>query len=74
MTRKRFVLAFASPFLLACNRERKPDAYGTFEANEVVVSAEVAGQLLSFTPVEGTRLPRGAVAAVIDTTQLSLER
>jgi len=58
----------------ACNRSPEPDAYGTFEANEVVVSAETAGQLLSFTPVEGRDLPRGAVVAVIDTAHLALER
>ena len=57
-----------------CNRDREPDAYGTFEATEVVVSAETTGQLLTFTPVEGTQLLRGAVVAVVDTSQLALER
>ena len=58
----------------ACNRDDKPDAYGTFEANEVVVSAQTTGQLLTFTPVEGAQLSRGAVIAIVDTAQLSLER
>jgi HlyD family secretion protein len=58
----------------ACNRDAEPDAYGTFEANEVVVSAQTTGQLLTFTPVEGAQLARGAVIAVVDTAQLSLER
>lgn len=58
----------------ACNRDDKPDAYGTFEAEEVVISAQTTGQLLTFTPVEGTQLARGAVVALVDTTQLSLER
>lgn len=58
----------------ACNRSSEPDAYGTFEAEEVVVSAETTGQLVSFTPVEGAQLSRGAVVGVVDTTQLSLER
>jgi HlyD family secretion protein len=40
----------------------------------VVVSAEPTGQIEQFTPVEGMRLQRGAVVAVIDTTQLALER
>lgn len=58
----------------ACNRDREPDAYGTFEANEVVVSAQTSGQLLTFTPVEGAQIPRGAIIAIVDTAQLALER
>ncbi|HEU4747036.1 MAG TPA: hypothetical protein VFS56_00945, partial [Gemmatimonadaceae bacterium] len=53
---------------LACGGDDEPDAYGTFEANEVVVSTQVGGQLLSFTPVEGARIPAGAVVGVVDTT------
>lgn len=71
----RLSLLFLPALLLAaCNRERKPDAYGTFEANEVVASSEVAGQLMTFTPVEGSELARGAVVGVVDTAQLALER
>lgn len=71
---RRLLLPLAIFVVAACNREREPDAYGTFEANEVVVSAQTTGQLLTFAPVEGTHLARGAVVAVIDTAQLSLER
>jgi HlyD family secretion protein len=67
-------LALASALLLACNGEPEPDAYGNFEATEVVVSAQTSGQIERFTPVEGMRLERGAVVALIDTTQLALER
>jgi HlyD family secretion protein len=64
------------PLLLlsACGGEPEPDAYGTFEATEVVVSAQTSGQIHRFTPVEGMRLERGAVVALIDTTQLALEQ
>jgi HlyD family secretion protein len=64
------------PFLLlsACGGGPEPDAYGNFEAIEVVVSAQTSGQIHRFTPVEGIRLERGAVVALIDTTQLALER
>ena len=61
-------------FFTACSRNNEPDAYGTFEAEEVVVSAETTGRLATFTPVEGAQLARGALVAVVDTTQLSLER
>ena len=68
------LLFTAFVLVTACNRDPKPDAYGTFEAEEVVVSAETTGRLATFTPVEGTQLARGALVAIVDTTQLSLER
>ena len=71
---RRLTLLTLIALLAGCNRDRQPDAYGTFEANEVVVSSEVSGQLLTFTPVEGTAISRGAVVALVDTTQLALER
>lgn len=63
-----------SLWLAGCQGAPEPDAFGNFEATEVVVSAESAGQIQRFLPVEGAHLPRGAVAVVIDTTQLALER
>lgn len=59
--------------LMACRGGREPDAYGNFEANEVVVSAQTNGQLRMFTPVEGAVLDAGAVVGIVDTTQLRLE-
>jgi HlyD family secretion protein len=58
----------------ACDHAPEPDAYGNFEATEVVVSAETSGQIQQFVPVEGMRLARGAIVARIDTTQLALQR
>jgi HlyD family secretion protein len=69
MTRLSWILVI----LAACAGERAPDAYGNFEAVEVVVSAQTTGEVLSFTPVEGMRIGRGAEVAVIDTAQLALE-
>jgi HlyD family secretion protein len=60
--------------IAACNRDSKPDAYGTFEAVEVVVSSETTGQLLTFTPVEGAQIARGSVVALVDTSQLALQK
>ncbi len=50
------------------------DAYGNFEAIEVLVSAEAQGRIGTFLPMEGDRLSKGEVAVVIDTTQLHLQR
>jgi HlyD family secretion protein len=60
--------------LIACNGDPEPDAYGNFEAVEVVVSAQTTGQVERFVPLEGERLAAGDLVAVIDTTQLALER
>jgi HlyD family secretion protein len=59
---------------LAGCREEEPDAYGNFEAEEVVVSAETGGQLLAFEVTEGRRVDAGATVGAIDTTQLVLQR
>lgn len=60
--------------LAACGNAPEPDAYGNFESIEVVVSAQTGGEIQRFTPVEGMRLRRGDVVALVDTTQLALER
>ena len=72
--RRTALIILAATSLAACSKDRKPDAYGTFEANEVVVSTEIPGFLVSFTPVEGAELSRGAVVGLVDTVQLGLER
>jgi HlyD family secretion protein len=66
------ILPFAA--LAACSHGPDADAYGNFESIEVVVSAQTSGQIQRFIPVEGMRLERGDVVALIDTTQLALER
>ena len=74
-TLRRASLTLASMlFALACHRGPAPDAYGNFEADEVSVSAQASGQLISFTPIEGARLRGGEVVGIVDTTQLALER
>ena len=71
--RSNLLLSVAA-FLAACSKSPAPDAYGNFEANEVVVSAQASGQLRVFTAVEGNRLAAGTIVGLVDTTQLYLER
>ncbi|CAN5378752.1 HlyD family efflux transporter periplasmic adaptor subunit [soil metagenome] len=59
---------------MGCAAKKAPDAYGNFEAVEVVVSSQATGQLQWFTPTEGTALAAGTVVGLVDTTQLALER
>ncbi len=72
MSRASLLLLLLAP--AACSSAPEPDAYGNFEATEVVVSAETSGRIIEFRPIEGMPLSRGAVVAVIDTAQLALER
>lgn len=57
----------------ACQSDR-PDAYGTFEADETVIASEASGRLLRFEVREGDQLVPGASLGLVDTVPLSLER
>ena len=62
-------------FLTACsNNQLKHDASGTFEADEVMVSSEESGKLISFNIQEGDILKKDSVIAEIDPLQLSLQQ
>ena len=56
------------------NNTQEYDASGTFEATEIIVSAEVTGLLLRFEVEEGDSIAKDAVAGLIDSTQLHLTR
>ena len=62
-------------FLTACNRNSdQADAYGNFEAIEVIVSAETNGRILKFDLSEGTEIDAGSEIALIDTTLFHLQK
>jgi HlyD family secretion protein len=73
--RTSFLLASAAVLTLSAAgcRGDEPDAYGNFEATEIVVSAEMAGQLVRFDATEGSRLAAGIEVGLIDTTQIALQ-
>jgi HlyD family secretion protein len=52
----------------------KSDAYGNFEAVDVLVPAQGQGILKSFSVEEGMKLKKGQVVGVIDTIQLHLQK
>lgn len=59
----------------ACSgRRKKADAYGSFEASELLLSAQADGQLMDFGVTIGTKIPAGTYIASIDSTQLLLQR
>ncbi len=62
-------------FLQACKPETPlADAYGNFEAREVLISSEVSGRLLQFSVEEGQSLEAGTLVGLVDTVPLHLRR
>jgi len=67
------VLTLTALLVSGCvNGESGSDAYGNFEATEVLVSSETPGRLVTFNAHEGQLLREGAEVALVDTVQLSL--
>ncbi len=56
------------------NKADQADAFGNFEATEVIVSAETNGKILSFEPVEGSVIRKDEKIALIDTTLFHLQK
>jgi HlyD family secretion protein len=71
------ILAIASiPFLLtACGGNGNDyDASGTFEADEVIVSAEASGKILSLHLEEGMPVGKDSVVGIIDAENIALQK
>ncbi len=65
----------ATLLITACNLNKKDfDASGNFEADEVIVSAQQNGQILSFTVNEGDTLQENAIVGKIDVAGVELQR
>ena len=69
-----YILILAGLFASCGNQNNKADAYGNFEATEVVISAMAQGEILSLKIEEGDILEEGAVVGLIDTTDLYLKK
>lgn len=75
--KRRIFACFAAPFwvtaiwisVASCgNGNESADAYGNFEADEVIVSAQMQGTLIDFDVSEGLNLEKGSQIGLIDTT------
>ncbi|MCA6450778.1 MAG: efflux RND transporter periplasmic adaptor subunit [Chitinophagaceae bacterium] len=72
---KKYLLAAILPALFSCGKSDSSfDAQGVFESDEVIVSAEVSGKLLSFAVNEGDSLAKGQVVAYLDSAGYILQR
>jgi HlyD family secretion protein len=68
-------LTIPAVLITACNNNSdQADAYGNFEATEVIVSAETSGRILKFDITEGTEIDKGSEIAIIDTTLFHLQK
>lgn len=73
---KRIFYLFAAINLMAsCNTGKSTsDGSGTFEADEVIVSSELNGRILQLNLKEADTLSKGFIAAVIDASNLELQK
>lgn len=72
--RKLIVLISAALMLNACRQEDNFDASGHFEADEVIVSAQQNGILLSYSVKEGDHLNAGDHVGEIDVRIIELQK
>ena len=73
--KKLIWIILISAGMLSCdNNNDKADAYGNFEATEVVISALGQGEILWLNIEEGDVLKKGDEVGLIDTVDLSLKK
>lgn len=71
----KLLIIITAVSLTACkNKTDQADAYGNFEATEVIVSAETSGRIMKFNVTEGAEIDQGSEIALIDTTLFHLQK
>jgi HlyD family secretion protein len=72
---KFFISILSALILISCgNKKAKYDASGTFEADEVIISAEANGRITSLKLEEGDTLRKAQVVGTIDNENLQLQK
>jgi len=75
MMRYLVVLLTVLVLVSSCNQNKlKTDASGVFEADEVIVSAEQSGKIISFSLKEGEIISKGALVGKIDASNTILQK
>ncbi len=73
--RRIFIFIIVLIVLNACEKyDKVSDAYGNFESDEIIVSSETIGILQDFQVLEGDAVQKNQIIAVIDTTQINLQK
>jgi len=71
----KLIFLLAVGLLTGCSdRGNLSDAYGNFEVDDVIISAEANGKLINFNVEEGKEIEKNQLVGVIDTTNLVLQR
>lgn len=68
------LVSFAIFGFTSCSDEERADGYGNFEATEIIISSEAQGKIKYIDVREGDEVEAGIRVALIDTTQLHLEK
>jgi len=69
------IVISSSALIFSCNGSGNGfDASGTFEADETIVSSELAGKILSFTIEEGMQLAKDSIVGTVDATGIDLQQ
>lgn len=72
--KKYFIPLIIIVVAAGCGRNKnEADAWGNFEADEVIISSESSGRIVSMPVEEGMRIDSGAVISVTDTVMLQLQ-
>lgn len=76
MDMKRIGIAIVATLLFAScgSKNHQSDAYGNFETDEIIVSAENGGKIVVANFHQGDKVKYGDVLAITDTVQLALQK
>jgi HlyD family secretion protein len=70
-----FYVSLIAAVIAGCNTNNKSsDAEGSFEADEVIVSSEVPGKILTLNIDEGSVLTKDSIVGIIDSVPLLLQK
>ncbi|MEO7767456.1 MAG: HlyD family efflux transporter periplasmic adaptor subunit [Ferruginibacter sp.] len=71
----KFLITISVLVLTACSSGKKQyDATGTFEADEIIVSAEANGKIIRLNVEEGAKLSKDSLVGNIDPTAIELQK
>lgn len=72
---KKYLFIISIALLAACSGKKdKADAYGNFEADEIIISSEVSGRVIQLNLEEGQELKEGTLVGIVDTTDYQLKK
>ncbi|ESU18500.1 abc transport system, lipoprotein [Flavobacterium cauense R2A-7] len=72
---KKIGILLTAITIISCNKNnQKADAYGNFEATEIIVSSESNGKIEFLNVEEGAQLKKGSLVGLIDTLQIHYNR